>query len=78
MSRFRRGPPDGERLWRLRKMYDHIDAVLRDHGDEGVEIEFFYNGELVYGRRWAARAPGVSDAASKRAALELSGWTPHW
>jgi hypothetical protein len=78
MVRNWRGRPAGERLWRLRKMHDQIDAVLRDHGHEGVEIEFFYNGERLYGRRWAARQPGVSDAAGKRAELERGGWSSHW
>jgi hypothetical protein len=59
-------------------MHDQIDAVLRDHGHEGVEIEFFYNGDRLYGRRWAARQPGVSDAAGKRAELERGGWSSHW
>jgi hypothetical protein len=59
-------------------MHDQIDAVLRDHGREGVEIEFFYNGARLYGRRWARRQTGVSDAAGKRAELERGGWSSHW
>ncbi|PYR62919.1 MAG: hypothetical protein DMF91_05160 [Acidobacteria bacterium] len=78
MARIRRAGPDGERLWRLRKLHSQIDATLVDRGDAGVEIAFFYNGERVYSRRWPAREPGVADAARTRADLERSGWTSHW
>jgi hypothetical protein len=78
MARIRRGRPDGERLWRLRKLHSQIDATVVDRGDGGVEITFFYNGERVYTRRWATREAGVADAARTRADLERSGWTSHW
>jgi hypothetical protein len=78
MARIRCDEPDGERLWRLRKLHNHIDATLFDRGDAGVEIMFVYNGERVYARRWPAREPGVADAARTRAELERSGWTSHW
>jgi hypothetical protein len=68
MARIRRVRPDGERLWRLRKLHSQI----------GVEIAFFYNGECVFRRRWSAREPGVADAARTRADLERSGWASHW
>ncbi len=78
MARIRRGGPDGERLWRLRKLHDQIDARLVDRGEAGVEIAFFYNGGRVYGRRWSVREAGVADAARTRAELERGGWTSHW
>ena len=78
MARIRRVRPDGERLWRLRKLHSQIDATLVDCGDAGVEIAFFYNGECVFRRRWSAREPGVADAARTRADLERSGWASHW
>ena len=78
MARIRRGRPDGERLWRLRKLHSQIDATLVDRAGTGVEIAFFYNGECVYARQWPAREPGVADAARTRADLERSGWTSHW
>jgi hypothetical protein len=70
--------PD-RRLWRLRKLHQQVDAQLRDEGgDVGVEMRFFYNGELVYARRWPTRDLALAEAAEKRAELERDGWTAHW
>ena len=67
-----------ERVWRMRKLHQYVDAELRDHGDAGVQIQFFVNGELAYGRRWPTRALALSEAAGKRAELERDGWMAHW
>jgi hypothetical protein len=65
------------RLWRLRKLHQYVDAEI--HGEEGsFEVQFFYNGELAYGRRCASRASALAEAAGKRAELERDGWTFHW
>ncbi len=68
----------GRRLWRLRKRHDQIDAELVALGDRRVELQFLFNGELVYRRRWSRRANAVAEATDKRAELERSGWTAHW
>jgi hypothetical protein len=67
----------GERLWRLRKLHQHVDAVLADRKGT-VELRFFYNGELVYTRRTMARDRAFLEAEEKRAELERDGWTAHW
>ena len=68
----------GERLWRLRKQRQQVDAVLQEHGAAGVELQFFYNGELAYGQHCLTRDLAIAKAAEKRQELERSGWTAHW
>jgi hypothetical protein len=72
------GRAPNRRVWRLRKLHQYVDAELRDDGDAGVQIQFFFNGELAYGRRWPTRALALSEAADKRAELERDGWMAHW
>jgi hypothetical protein len=68
----------GERLWRLRKLHQQVDAELRDDEDGGVEVRFLYKGEIVYRRRWRGRALAVAEASKKREELERAGWNAHW
>lgn len=67
----------GHRLWRLSKLHLYVDAQLREH-DAGVEVLFFYNGELAYGRNLPTLAQALAEAADKRAELERQGWMFHW
>jgi hypothetical protein len=67
----------GQRLWRLRKLHQSVDAELEDSGD-AASVRFFYNGELAYERRWPTRALALAEAAGKRLELEREGWTAHW
>jgi hypothetical protein len=67
-----------ERVWRLRKLHQYVDAELRDEGGAGVRVQFFFNGEPVLGRRWPTRALALLEAAGKRAELERDGWMAHW
>ncbi|HEV8346986.1 MAG TPA: hypothetical protein VGQ16_10450 [Vicinamibacterales bacterium] len=63
-----------ERLWRLRKRQQSIDAILRDR----VMLEFVLNGKRVTIRRWPSRAQAVRAATEKRKELERAGWATHW
>ena len=74
-----------QRLWRLRKLHQSVDAELRqaddadDAGSEaGAEVRFLYNGELSYARACPTRSSALAEAAAKRAELERDGWTFHW
>jgi hypothetical protein len=67
----------GERVWRLRKLHQQVDAVIRDD-EAGTELRFFYNNELAYRRRWETADEARQEAAAKRAELERDGWTAHW
>ena len=68
----------GRRLWRLRKLHHWVDAELREHDGSGVEVLFFYNGELSYGRHLPSLADALAEAVGKRAELEREGWMFHW
>jgi hypothetical protein len=69
--------PAGQRLWRLRKLHQWVDAELQVEGPI-VELRFSLNGDVAYERRWATRAEALAEAATKRAELEREGWMPHW
>jgi hypothetical protein len=69
-----RKPMAGEHLWSMRNGDKSIGAELRDHGGYGIEIQFRYQGEFVYGRRWATRELAVAEADDKRRELERGGW----
>ena len=72
---------EAERLWRVRKDSRTLDArLLPDPSVEpaGVELQVFYNGELLYGRRWLTRELAIRDANVKLKALQVVGWTTRW
>jgi hypothetical protein len=66
-----------QRIWRLRKLHQSVDAELHSVGNE-VEVRFLFNGELSYSRRCATRELALATAAQKRAELEREGWAFHW
>jgi hypothetical protein len=68
----------GERLWRVRKRQQTIDANLRKPGKGVVAIEFTMNGRRLTVRRWASRAQAVAAAMETRKELERAGWATHW
>ena len=70
--------PQGQRLWRLRKLNQQVDAHLCDQGAAGVDLQFIRNGEVMYTRRWGSRDGALAEAAEKRLELERGGWTAHW
>jgi hypothetical protein len=77
----REGQPSAERsqrLWRLRKLHQVVDAELQTLTGAEVELRYLYNGEKAYGRRWANRALAIQHAIDKRAELERDGWVFHW
>lgn len=67
-----------QRVWRLRKLHQYVDAELRDNATSGVDLQFSYNGECAYTRNWPTRALALAEAADKRAELEREGWMFHW
>jgi hypothetical protein len=68
----------GERLWRLRKLHQQVEAHLHDHGGAGVDLQFFYNGGLMCTRRLENRDGAIAEATEKRVELERGGWIGHW
>jgi hypothetical protein len=56
-----------EHLWAIRKDGRRLDGELRDHGEWGVEVQVFREGEFLYGRRWATRALSLEEADKQKA-----------
>jgi hypothetical protein len=67
-----------QRVWRLRKLHQSVDAELHNHSGSAVELRFLYNGDVAYARVCHNRAEALSEAAAKRAELERDGWMFHW
>lgn len=65
------------RLWRVRKEHTWIDAQIHESA-EGVTIEFLYDGERVWSRRYATREVGSAEADRTLQDLQRAGWTLHW
>ena len=68
----------GERVWRLRKRQQSVDAILHGRTDGGVTLEYVYNGRRITRRVWATRDEAMSAATEKRRELERAGWAMHW
>jgi hypothetical protein len=71
---------DGQRLWRVRRHQRTIDAELRTAAESegGVELRYFYEGELIYSRTWRTRVLAEEEARSRLAELMRAGWATHW
>jgi hypothetical protein len=69
-----------ERLWRVRKHADTLEALVRsDATDErGVELVFVYNGHVLYSRSCRTRTEAESDATDRLRQLQRAGWATHW
>jgi hypothetical protein len=66
-----------ERLWRLRKRYDHIDAEVRPRGLDW-ELRISRNGRRLIAWRFDNREAAAREAAARLRELERSGWQSHW
>jgi hypothetical protein len=66
-----------QRIWRLRKLHQAVDAELHPIGTQ-IEVRFLFNGELSFAQRCATREEALAAAAAKRAELEREGWSFHW
>lgn len=69
----------GERLWRVRKHHVWIDAQLHDAADgAGVDLRFFYDGELIISSRLPTRTDAQAEADRRLRELQRAGWNTHW
>ena len=68
---------DFQRLWRVRKRYDHIDAEIRRRGAEW-ELRILRNGRRLLSWRFPDRDAASAEAALRLRELERSGWHTHW
>ena len=68
-----------ERVWRVRKNHTWIDARLHDCAETtDVEVRFYYDGALVFARRWPTREAALGCAAGHLRELQRAGWVTHW
>jgi len=67
-------PREPEPLWEVRSADHHTwSALLRYHGEWGVEGQLFRDGEFVMGCRFNTRAEAVQWAEGERPDLEQGG-----
>ena len=70
---------DPVRVWRLRKNHTWLDARLRDCTEStDVEIQFYYDGALLFARRWPSREQALTHAEHQLRDLQRAGWNTHW
>jgi hypothetical protein len=56
-----------------------IDAQLHGADDRrSVELEFFYDGQLLLARQWPTREEALADASTRLRELQRAGWNTHW
>jgi hypothetical protein len=68
-----------QRVWRLRKNHTWLDARLRDcEGSDAVEVQFFYDGAMLWTRRWPSRQLALDHADQQLRELQRAGWNTHW
>jgi len=70
-------PKLAERVWRVRKNHTWIDAQVQDAGD-GCAVQFYYDGALLFARRWPSREQALAHAADQLSELQRAGWNTHW
>jgi hypothetical protein len=73
----RRQGMDSQRLWRVRKRYDHIDAEIRRRGPQW-ELTISRNDRRLFSWRFADRDGATSEARTRLRDLQRSGWHTHW
>jgi hypothetical protein len=72
-------PKLAQRVWRVRKNHTWIDAQVLDDGDTGAaEIRFYYDGVMVFARRWPSRDAALTHADDRLRELQRAGWVTHW
>ena len=72
----------GERLFEFLRGHDRFHCELRNHGEYGIEAQFFQNDELFVSRRCDTRVQAVEWATRERVVIERgpcprcggSGW----
>jgi hypothetical protein len=66
-----------DRLWRLRKRHDHIDAILREVAGRW-RLQFARNDRPLIVWDFASERDARDEAERKLKELERAGWNSHW
>jgi hypothetical protein len=64
----------GEPLWTLVKRGVRCTFELRDHGEEGCDLQVLIDGEFRFAHRHQRRVDATGHAEIWRIKLELAGW----
>jgi hypothetical protein len=67
-----------QRVWRVRKDSNFMDAQLRVGVGATIEIHYFLDGALLVSQRWPTRELALTEAQSRLRDLQRTGWTTHW
>jgi hypothetical protein len=67
-----------QRVWRVRKDSNFMDAQLRVGVSATIEIHYFLDGALLVSQQWPTRELALTEASSRLRDLQRSGWTTHW
>jgi len=67
-----------QRIWRLKKLHQAVDAELLVFNESQIDVRFLFNGALSYVRSCGSRQEALAEAAAKRAEMEREGWAFHW
>ena len=70
-------PDLSQRLWRMRRRHQHIDATLA-HAGAHWELAFWRNDRPVLVWRYASADEARAEAEVRRTDLARAGWTSHW
>jgi hypothetical protein len=66
-----------ERLWRVRRRHDHIDALLRARRS-GWDLRFTRNDRILVTRHYEAHEAACAEADGRLRELQRAGWNTHW
>jgi hypothetical protein len=66
-----------ERLWRVRRRHDRIDALLRSRGSQW-DLRFLRNDRILLTRRHERRESACAEADGRLRDLQRAGWNTHW
>ena len=66
-----------QRLWRVRRRHDSIEAHLRPV-PSGWSLQFSRNGRMIFAQTWPTRDEAASAANVRLQELLRVGWNEHW
>ena len=73
------GEPSHEfdRVWRVRRRHDHIDALLRPYGT-AWELRYTRNNRVLITQEFTDRDAASAAAEARLRELQRAGWNTHW
>jgi len=66
-----------ERIWRIRRRHDHIDALLRPRGG-AWDLRFTRNDRVLITQEFRNRDAAIAAADTRLRELQRAGWNTHW